>query len=633
MNIIFAINRNYISQLLCTIVSILENNGGNIDFYILHSDLSEDDETSFYVLNKKYSNFKLHFISVDNANIKALPVTIDYISQVTYYRYIAADLIPAEKALYLDADIVVNGSLENLYKTDIENYCCAGVRDLYIEKIGYKDKIEFSGTDLYVNAGVLLLNLKKLREIKASESLIKNTQEFGCAIEYQDQDIINITFKNKIKEIDSIYNFAAENIAVEPEKISKAVIIHYTGVRKPWLPKCKNKLAKIWNKYNKILKKISNKKIKIGLIIDEFFGGAGTAYGGYGFLARNYICKYIPDKNIQIDVLLGRGRKLFAQKYKVDNVNLYRLPKYKILSRLWLKKQNYDKYLSIELVDDYVLRMEPVKKKKLILWIQDPRPWGDWREIETVNLFREYCYYNQRIYDCVNKLYNKDGVKFLSQGYCLNDKAKDLYRLHNNVDIQYLPNPVDIDFNFDVQSYAKNNSIIYLGRIESVKRGWLFCEIAKRMPEYTFYVLGQSFREKEKNDAIMSKYKNIPNLIFAGHVDGEEKNNYIKNAKILVNTSIHEALPISFLEALAFGTLLVSNRNPENLTSKFGIWVGDVLGDGFEHIDKYVNAIKELMENENKRKQLSIEARKYVEEIHNVTNFKRNLYEVLVKEK
>ena len=50
-------------------------------------------------------------------------------------------------------------------------------------------------------------------------------------------------------------------------------------------------------------------------------------------------------------------------------------------------------------------------------------------------------------------------------------------------------------------------------------------------------------------------------------------------------------------------------------------------------LNKYVNAIKELMENENKRKQLSIEARKYVEEIHNVTNFKRNLYEVLVKEK
>ena len=37
------------------------------------------------------------------------------------------------------------------------------------------------------------------------------------------------------------------------------------------------------------------KKIKVGLIIDEFFGGAGTAYGGYGFLARRLIAKYIPN--------------------------------------------------------------------------------------------------------------------------------------------------------------------------------------------------------------------------------------------------------------------------------------------------------------------------------------------------
>lgn len=36
------------------------------------------------------------------------------------------------------------------------------------------------------------------------------------------------------------------------------------------------------------------KKIKVGLIVDEFFGGAGTAFGGYGFLARRYIARYIP---------------------------------------------------------------------------------------------------------------------------------------------------------------------------------------------------------------------------------------------------------------------------------------------------------------------------------------------------
>ena len=71
------------------------------------------------------------------------------------------------------------------------------------------------------------------------------------------------------------------------------------------------------------------KKIKVGLIIDEFFGGAGTAYGGYGFLARRLIAKYIPNDLIQIDVLLGRSNKnrYFTEKIKVDDVNVYKLPK------------------------------------------------------------------------------------------------------------------------------------------------------------------------------------------------------------------------------------------------------------------------------------------------------------------
>ena len=75
--------------------------------------------------------------------------------------------------------------------------------------------------------------------------------------------------------------------------------------------------------------RIRMEKIKVGLIIDEFFGGAGTAYGGYGFLARRLIAKYLPDDNIQVDVLLGRSDKnrFFVEKLRVDDVNVYKLPK------------------------------------------------------------------------------------------------------------------------------------------------------------------------------------------------------------------------------------------------------------------------------------------------------------------
>lgn len=197
--------------------------------------------------------------------------------------------------------------------------------------------------------------------------------------------------------------------------------------------------------------------------------------------------------------------------------------------------------------------------------------------------------------------------------------------MNDDVDIQYLPNPIDIDENFHFDTYQKKNMIVFLGRIESVKRGWLFCEIAKKMPEYDFFVLGQTFREDEKNSAIMKDYYAIENLHFAGHVDGLEKEQYLKDAKILVNTSIHEALPISFLEALSFGTLLVSNRNPEELTERFGIYVGDVLGDGFDKVDLFVDAIRKLMLDDEKCQAIGEQAIQYIKDRHSVESFQENM--------
>lgn len=383
---------------------------------------------------------------------------------------------------------------------------------------------------------------------------------------------------------------------------------------------------------------MNKKKIKVALIINEYFGGAGTGYGGYGILARRYIAKYLPDNNIEIDVLLGRAHqrklRLFcAETYHVDGVKLHRLPKNRFFAQRWLKKQNYNIYLSIE-ITDLSFQYEQNLNKKLIFWIQDPRPQYEWDEIQTVTLFPEASYYDQKVYDTVYRWNQQGRIKFISQAHFLNQKAIDLYSLPTNTPIQYLPNPVEIEEDFDVNTHQKDNSIIFLGRIESVKRGWLFCEIAKKMPQYQFYMLGQTFNphEQQKNSEIMSAYMDIPNLHFPGHVDGEEKKNFLKNAKILVNTSIHEALPVSFLEALSYGTLLVSNRNPEDLTKKFGRWVGDVLGDGFTQVDLYVEAIQQLMNDEQERKKIANDAIAYVKEHHSIAKVIGQLRQIIRKE-
>ena len=43
----------------------------------------------------------------------------------------------------------------------------------------------------------------------------------------------------------------------------------------------------------------------------SFFGGANTAFGGYGFLARRLIAKYLPNDEFQVDVLQGKEKNIF----------------------------------------------------------------------------------------------------------------------------------------------------------------------------------------------------------------------------------------------------------------------------------------------------------------------------------
>ena len=630
INIAFCFNDSYTDKVAVTMTSLLMNHKNEeFNFYLFSSDLSEQNIEKLNKLQIKFKNFSLHPIKVDKSLFDGIKLNIDYISLETYYRYLIADLLPeVDKILYLDGDLIVQKEITSFYQTDLADCYLAGVSDLWAEKTGHKSDL---GLKTYINAGVLLMNLKLMRADNLGQLLIEKTTLLWDKIKYQDQDILNVVCQEKILEVDDIYNFTMEHIKSDKSKAKKACIIHYTGQKKPWGDK-KVRFKSLWQKYEKAMKKIVNKKIKVGLIVNEFFGGAGTPYGGYGALARKYIAKYIPDENIQIDVLLGRGkRKLFATKFHEDNVDLYKLPKRHFASRWWLKKQKYDVYLAIELTSDWVLRHEPNPNTKLLLWIQDPRPWYEWREIETMTLMPEPNYYNQKIYDTVNKWYKDNRIKFISQANSLNDKAKDLYRLKNSLSIPHVPNPIDIDKDFNLNNYLKKDKIIFLGRLEDVKRGWLFCEIAKKMPEYEFYVLGKINTEKEKTASFWEKYKNIKNLHFAGHVDGKEKENHLKEAKILVNTSIHEALPVSFLEALSYGVCLVSNRNPDFLTEKFGIWTGQINGDGFDKVDLYVNAVKKLMTDNALRQTLAENGRKYVEEVHNINKIKKDIKKFLIQ--
>ena len=632
LNICYSINENFARHVAVSITSLLENNThSKIIVHILYSDLSDKTILRLSVFEKRYPNAKIVFHKIESARFKDFQINIPHITKETYFRYLISDIITdSNKVLYLDGDTVVNGEISELFNIDLTGFYCAGVRDIYIEQIGYKKEIGLTESELYINAGVILFNLEEIRKSSIVKKLFKLSAESD--FKFQDQDVINVAFKGKIKELDCIYNFKRAHQKAFPKKVKLVKIIHYVGPNKPWKKFSLNRLKRLYFKYEKI-SLFRNGKIKVGLLVDEYFGAWRTAYGGYGFLAREIVAKHLPSEEIELEVILGKQKNnpFWASSRIVDGIKIWRLPRLEFLIKRWLANSDFDCWLSIEICYDYVLKLDPIPYRKLILWIQDPRPKSVWDKIAKMRKVVDHNFHNQNSCDYVKAWFDQGRVKFITQGKSLSPLARELYSLPDYIEPDFVPNPVNIDLSFKFDISKKEKIVVFLGRLEAQKRAWIFCEIAKLMPEYDFYVMGKFYRNIEENKKALSPYldNKVKNLHFCGHLVGAEKNDLLRRARVLVNTSIWEGIPISWIEALSYGTLLVSSFDRDDLVRRFGAYVGEIKGDGDASAITFLPYIKRFLEDDDIYIQTAKNAIEYISKVHNIESFKRRIRTII----
>jgi len=271
--VIFAIDNDYVKPLSAVIISILKNSSKNtqFEFNVLSSCLSEDNKNILSSLKKFNKNISFNFINMreytENLKLEkymSRRKDYTYISVETYYRFYISELFPQhDKVLYLDADILVLEDIKELYDEDISEYYAGVVQDtvleIYIEKPDektctepkrdfptyFREKLKKKNLK-YFNAGVLLFNLKKMREDNVAQKLWEFAEK-ESPLEYQDQDILNAVLEEKVKYVDYKWDvlkdlkwFAKQ---VRDEKKKKYLlktykhpgIFHYVGDNKPWI--------------------------------------------------------------------------------------------------------------------------------------------------------------------------------------------------------------------------------------------------------------------------------------------------------------------------------------------------------------------------------------------------------------
>lgn len=247
MNLLFAINRNF-TDLLCNCIRSIVKNGGadHYDAYVLHSDLQDDNKIRIDQAAGKKVTF--HYITVDESMFEGFPESNRYPKQI-YYRLAAPLLLPREleRVLYLDVDLVVINSLEELYHTDFGgNYyvACSHVKELLTKfnqmRLGVENDVP------YINTGMMLLNLEELRKIVTMRQIQRTAQKKMHTFLLPDQDLLAVMHGKKIKLVDTmrfnlsdrmlnIHNVNPRNEKIDLHWVRKnTVIIHYYGKNKPW---------------------------------------------------------------------------------------------------------------------------------------------------------------------------------------------------------------------------------------------------------------------------------------------------------------------------------------------------------------------------------------------------------------
>ncbi|MHC4500329.1 MAG: glycosyltransferase family 4 protein [Planctomycetota bacterium] len=160
----------------------------------------------------------------------------------------------------------------------------------------------------------------------------------------------------------------------------------------------------------------------------------------------------------------------------------------------------------------------------------------------------------------------------------------------------------------------KRDTILWIGRSAQIKKPEIFTELVKTMPAERFTMICQKATGDNRYERLIARTRNLENLELIERVGFGETDSYFQRAKVFVNTSEAEGFPNTFIQACYCGTPILSlNVNPDGFLDEYdcGICCG---GD----FNKFVNSLK-LMLKENRHKQMGINARKYVQQHHNIT--------------
>jgi glycosyltransferase involved in cell wall biosynthesis len=331
-------------------------------------------------------------------------------------------------------------------------------------------------------------------------------------------------------------------------------------------------------------------------VATEFF--AWGRHGGIGKATRE-IASGVAERGFDVHTVVPRGRgQRRVEELDGVTVHSHALREYPFSGHVY-REIDADIYHSEDPSWGTLLAMNSVERSIHVVTAQNPRTGEDWRRVQGFYPVRRRLY-NLFIQPGVEASVRRADAVFC-QARFVTHKTRELYGLES--DPGFLPNPVEIPGRNPRKSATP--AVCFLGRLDGEKSPEKFFSLAESFPGVRFTAVGRA-HDPARDRRLRERYGGASNLELAGFLTGEDKARVLEDSWVLVNTSVHECLPVSFLEAAAHRCAILSPHDPDGFATSFGYHVA--AGD-------YVDGLRWLLEGERWRER-GERGYRYVSAVH-----------------
>ncbi len=268
MDIVVCTDINYIMPCGIMMTSLCENNKDElITFHFIINDTVTPPFKEQLTKIAKFYSKEIEFITMDDNELKGLPIPLKRYTASVYYRMFLAKILPLDihKVLFLDGDIIIRRSLIPLWETDISDVAIGAIPDMGDANMEFYNRLQYDSSKGYFNGGVLLINLDYWRTHDVLERLLDYLAKYPSRIVLNDQDVMNVVLQDEKRNLPLKFNMQegylySHNSNFEwgkygdelNEALTTPTIIHYTHKIKPWYKECPHPYKDEYLKYKEM---------------------------------------------------------------------------------------------------------------------------------------------------------------------------------------------------------------------------------------------------------------------------------------------------------------------------------------------------------------------------------------------